>query len=146
MIVSPVREEPYSDGHENVYIPREIRMGVLFYPFASDWVNGDQKMTVYDEQDERATLARSDDLIPTETLKGYSATIKADAYSDPSKMKVCLNQDAIDDDYLVIEECLNSDKRSNFANMWGETWWNSEENDHGLYYYEKFNEQSPGKN
>lgn len=146
MIVSPVREETYSDGHENVYIPREIHMGVLFYPFASDWEHDDQKMTVYDEQDERETLKRPDNLIPTETLKGYSATIKADAYSDPSKMKVYLNQDAIDDDYLVIEERLNSDKRSNLANMWGETWWNSEENDHGLYYYEKFNEQSPGKN
>ncbi|CAM2731075.1 prealbumin-like fold domain-containing protein [Weissella confusa] len=146
MIVSPVREEMYEDGHVNNYIPREIHMGVLFFPFASDWVNDDQKMTVYDEQDERATLKRPDDLIPTETLKGYSATIKADAYSDPNKMKVYLNQDAVEGDYLIIEERLNADKRSKLANMWGETWWNSEQNDHGLYYYEKFNEQSPGKN
>ena len=43
MIVSPVREETYEDGHVNNYIPREVHMGVLFFPFASDWVNDDQK-------------------------------------------------------------------------------------------------------
>ncbi|MBU5284751.1 prealbumin-like fold domain-containing protein [Weissella confusa] len=138
----------FEEQQNNHWEAQRIDTGIIYEKFATEQDNRDalgngKQLDIYETQAERETLLKPADLVPNATVKGYKTKIDPDAYSNADDMQIYLNRTAVNDKYLFIEERYNATSKKSIANLWGLDDKNVEK---GLYYFDQFNEEAPGKN